>query len=66
MCGNRGGDMSLRLFLSKKRHDFSFEELVLDENVSPAGVAVVNNGPEDQVFVTNQRTNEVALYRLSI
>lgn len=66
VCGSRGGDMTLKLYLSKRRDGFYFEELVLDENVSPAGVAVINNGTEDLVFVTNQRTNEVALYRLSI
>ena len=66
LCGSRAGDMALKLFLSTRTDGFHFQEHVLDENVSPANIAVINDGAEDLVFASHQRADEVALYRLSL
>ncbi len=66
LCGSRAGDKALRLFLSRREGRISLDEIIVDEEVAPANVAVVASGAEELIFTTNKQTNEVAVYRLTI
>ncbi len=65
LVGSRSGDKTLKLLAPKEVGSTTLVETVLDEGKAPANIAVINNGSEELVFVTNPAAEEVALYTVT-
>ena len=65
LVGSRSGDKTLKYLAPKAAGSTELTEEVLDEGKAPANIAVINNGSEELVFVTNPGIEEIALYTVS-
>ena len=62
LVGSRSGDKSLKYLAPKSAGSTELSVEILDEGKAPANIAVINNGSEELLFVTNPGAEEIALY----